>query len=72
MDHAFKYFETKMAMPTSDYKYTGRDGRCEYKESEGVVSTTGYHDNEATDMGLMTGISEHVVSVAIEADKSAF
>jgi len=68
MDNAFTYLKTHLAMTTSDYKYKGRDGTCMYKASEGVVSTTGFHDNEVSDMGLMTGLSEHVVSVAIEAD----
>jgi len=46
MDNAFTYLEDKKLMLTSDYPYKGKEGRWEYSDAEGVVSTTGFHDNE--------------------------
>jgi len=73
MDYAFEYVISKKGITgESDYKYTGQDGTC--KTGKPVKATCkGYTDvpsgNEAS---LLTQVNKGPVSVAVEADQSAW
>jgi len=77
MDNAFKYVEKNGLATEASYKYmsgTGIRGMCNKKlQAEPVVTITGYKDVPADDEdALLTAAAIGPVSVAIEADKSAF
>jgi len=76
MDNAFKYAEQNAICTEESYPYTARGGTC--KTSSCTVGLprgglTGYKD-VATDseQALMEAVDKNPVSIAIEADKSAF
>jgi len=61
-------------MYESSYKYTARDGSCKYSSSSASsVKTTGYTWVTADSPSAMkTALNNHVLSVAIQANKYAF
>lgn len=61
----------------SSYPYTGRDGTCKYKSSNGKVSVTSYAEIKKSGTTsqqnmMMSAINTSPISVAIEADKFVF
>merc|ERR1712070_1340603 len=75
MDNAFTWVSENGICSESSYPYTsgsGRTGTCQ-KGCSPVVTITGHTDVPAMDEdALKAAVSKHPVSVAIEADKSAF
>merc|ERR1712093_409932 len=76
MDNAFKYAEKNALCTEESYSYKGRKGTCEASScTVGLPKggVTGYKD-VATDsaQALMEAVTKNPVSIAIEADKSAF
>jgi len=71
MDWAFEYIIKSGICSEASYPYTAQDGTC--KKVASVVKITGFKDvttqNEAA---LMTAVNLGPVSIAIEADQSAF
>ena len=61
-------------MTEKSYPYTARDGSCKYSSSNHTsVKTTGYTNVTADSPSAMkSALKSHVLSVAIEADKSVF
>merc|ERR1711907_51900 len=73
MDFAFKYAESNKMEQEADYRYTARNGVCQYKVNEGVFNTVGYTDvMHNSPSQLMAASNLGVVSIAIEADKRVF
>jgi len=74
MDTAFQYIESNPLMLEADYPYTARDGKCQYNKSKGVGKVKTYKDVSPDSSGanLKSALSKGPVSVAIEADQSAF
>merc|ERR1712093_349156 len=73
MDHAFTYLEHYKIMTESAYPYVARrQPTCHYNAAEGKVGVTTYHDVTRSAAGLKAAIVKQPVSVAIEADQSAF
>jgi C1A family cysteine protease len=71
MDDAFKYVKAKGLASEASYPYEEKDGHC--KKEASVVSITGYEDvKEGDEDALKAAVTKGPVSVAIEADKSAF
>ena len=58
----------------TDYPYDARDGTCNsQKQGKHVVQFSGYQDVASNDESqLMAAVQQQPVSVAIEADQSAF
>merc|ERR1712190_392296 len=76
MDNAFKYAEKNAICTEASYSYKGRGGTCKASScSVGIPKgdVTGYKD-VATDneQALMEAVEKQPVSIAVEADKSAF
>jgi len=75
MDYAFEYIIKNGGLDTeADYPYTAQDGTCnKAKAANHVASITGYtdvtHEDEAQ---LLAAATNQPISVAIEADQSAF
>jgi len=69
MEWAFTYLETHSLEQESDYKYTARDGTCQYSESKGIAKVTGYkfapsdNEDEIAEMLVATG----PLAVALDA-----
>jgi len=79
MDNAFKWVETHGIATLADYPYTsatarGTRGTCDTsKEANAVVTVSGYTDVSPGDEdALRSAVAQQPVSIAIEADKSAF
>lgn len=76
MDAAFKFLEGHAACTEGSYPYKGRDGTCQASTcTVGIPkgSVVGYKDVSADDeQALMEAVVKQPVSVAIEADQSAF
>jgi len=76
MDNAFEYIEKSGITAEADYPYTsggGVTGTCKTSSIKPAVTVTGYTDVPAKDeVALKSAIEKQPVSVAIEADKSAF
>jgi len=76
MDHAFQYAEKNAICTEESYPYTGRKGTCEASSCAvglPLGAVTGYKDVEAdNEQALMEALDKNPVSIAIEADKSAF
>jgi len=76
MDNAFQYAEKNAICTEESYAYTGTGGTC--KASSCTVGlplggVTGYKDVATNDeQALMEALNKGPVSIAIEADKSAF
>jgi len=75
MDNAFKYVEAAGGLCSeSEYAYTGRNGQCK-SSSCGTAydAISSYSDVTADSMAsLEAAVAEGPVSIAIEADQSAF
>ena len=75
MDNAFKWIETNGLPTEASYPYTsgsGTTGTCT-KGKTSVMKVGGYADvPQKNEQALLAAISKGPVSVAIEADKSAF
>jgi len=75
MDYAFKYVVDNGGITSeANYPYVAQDGNCNHtKEKQVVAKISGYqdvpHDNVEQ---MMSAVSGQPVSVAIEADRSAF
>merc|ERR1719473_2252878 len=73
MDNAFKYIEKNPLELESAYPYTARQGKCQYKFSEGSGLVKSYKDvSRGSSSQLQAAIAQQPVSVAIEADQSVF
>ncbi len=76
MDNAFEYIEQYGISLESTYPYTsggGDSGTCDTDKVAPVVTVTGYTDIPSKDEdALLAAIEQQPVSVAVEADKSAF
>jgi len=75
MDYAFDFYKTKNIAAESSYPYTARDGSCKSSFTTAIPSggVTGFVDVAATDTSaLMSALNLSPVSVAVEADQSAF
>jgi C1A family cysteine protease len=72
MDYAFQYIEKKGLELESEYAYKARDGTCKYNKSDAVGTVSTFTDLQKTFSQMKAGLSHGPVSVAIEADQSAF
>jgi len=76
MDNAFEYIEKNGISLEEEYPYTsggGVTGTCDTSKVKPVATVTGFKDVPSKDeTALKDAISKGPVSVAIEADKSAF
>jgi len=76
MDQAFQYLEQHEVCTEESYPYAGKDGVCaESKCSAGIPKggIVGFKDVAPQDTeALMEAVAKQPVSVAIEADQSAF
>jgi len=72
MDYAFEWIMKNGICAEKDYPYTGRDGTCK-KTCKPVTKIGGYKDVTAgSESSLLDAVTTTTVSVAIEADQSAF
>merc|ERR1719321_2621563 len=74
MDNAFGWAEKQAIATESSYAYTGRDGSCKSSFTTAIPQggVTGYKDVTKSASGLTSALQNSPVSVAIEADQSAF
>jgi len=73
MDNSFKYTAKSGIMKESDYTYKGKVGTCAVNASKIVFKNTAYADvTQNSYMQLKKALTNQPVSVAIEADESAF
>merc|ERR1719296_502483 len=76
MDNAFKFAEKNAICTEASYPYKGRDGTCASSScTVGIPKgdVKGFKDVSASDeQALMEAVMLNPVSIAIEADKSAF
>ena len=75
MDDAFKYVESEGGLCSeSEYPYTARDGTCKATTcGTKYDAITSYSDVKAdSESSLQAAVAEGPVSIAIEADQSAF
>merc|ERR1740138_146070 len=74
MDNAFKWVKKNGLCKESDYPYSaghGKAGTCKMSSCKAAVTLTGYTDVRG-EAGMIPALNKGPVSVAIEADKSAF
>lgn len=75
MDEAFKFIEGHALCSEQDYGYEAKAGTCHENSCSAIPQggVTGYRDvDENSDEALMEALAKQPVSVAIEADKTAF
>jgi hypothetical protein len=76
MDHAFDWVKKNGICSEEDYPYTsggGKRGQCRSPRCSSIVTVTGHVDVDSGDEdALKSAVAKQPVSVAIEADKSAF
>lgn len=75
MDYGFKYIEDNKGIDTEvDYPYTAKTGRCDRtKANDEEAQITGFSDvPQQNEEQLAAAVAKGPVSVAIEADQSAF
>jgi C1A family cysteine protease len=75
MDYGFEYIIKNGGLDAeSDYKYTGKGGKCNKAKAKKVNSAiSGYKDvAQGSETDLMSAVSKNPVSIAIEADQSGF
>jgi len=75
MDGGFQYAKANGLDTEASYPYRAKNGIC--KASSGTIglpkgAVTGYHDVSHQMEALMDAVAQQPVSIAIEADKSAF
>jgi len=73
MDYAFSFYKSTAIASESSYPYTARDGTCKSSYTTAIPSggVTGYKDCSGAS-SLQSALQTGPVSVAIEADQSAF
>jgi len=73
MDYAFSFYKSSAIASESSYPYTARDGTCKSSFTTAIPSggVTGYSDCSGAS-SLQSALQTGPVSVAIEADQSAF
>jgi len=71
---AFKYLETHKAELESTYKYTAKNGSCNYDESSATAVEVSTYTNVTADNvdQMKAAVAKQPVSVSIEADKMVF
>ena len=73
MDLGFRYAKSHPLETEDDYPYQPVKGHCNYDKSKGVVEATGFQDVQPNQPEqLKAALNNGPVSVAIEADKTAF
>jgi len=72
MDNAFTYLKKHALMLESDYPYLAKRHSCRYNKSKGKVTVDSFTDVGHTATQLKAALNQQPVSIAIEADKSAF
>merc|ERR1712232_726948 len=74
MDYAFSFYESTNIASESSYPYTARDGTCKSSFTTAIPQggVTGYTDVSSDGDALMSALNSNPVSVAVEADQSAF
>ena len=73
MDYAFQYVAAKGIELESVYPYTAKDGTCKYSSGSVVFKNTGFTDVPSKNNdALASAVTLQPVSIAIEADQSAF
>ncbi len=76
MDRAFSYTESHPLATEDDYPYIAKTHGlfgCQAKSHKGVVGATGYSDvKHGSAPQLKAALNKGPVSIAIEADKTAF
>jgi C1A family cysteine protease len=72
MDYAFMYAMTNPVMLERDYPYVAKKETCTYEASKGKVTVQTFHDVQHSGSQLKAALNINTVSVAIEADQSAF
>merc|ERR1719333_1969351 len=74
MDYAFSFYRTTSIASESSYPYTARDGSCKSSYTAAIPrgGVTGYKDVSSSSSALMSAINQQPISVAVEADQSAF
>jgi xylem cysteine proteinase len=72
MDYAFKWIQQNGICSESDYPYVARGQQCK-KGCTPVLKLSGYQDvQKGSESALAAAVANQPVSVAIEADQSAF
>ena len=68
MEHAFAYAETAKMESETDYPYTGKDGKCSYDASKGVVGPfTSYKNPTPNDPNqLAAALAIGPVSIGVD------
>merc|ERR1712203_214723 len=74
MDYAFSFYESTNIASESSYPYTARDGTCKSSFTTAIPQggVTGYTDVSSSSGSLESALNSNPVSVAVEADQSAF
>lgn len=75
MDNAFKYIKENNGIDTeSSYRYTARNGRCEFKPADVGATDTGFVDvKRGSEDALMQAVAEiGPISVAMDASHESF
>jgi C1A family cysteine protease len=75
MDYAFSFAEGVSLCSEASYPYTAADGTCAPGGCTVVIpkgGVTAYTDVDKTEAALVSALNQQPVSIAIEADKSAF
>merc|ERR1712151_696412 len=74
MDYAFSFYRTTSIASESSYPYTARDGTCKSSFTPAIPQggVTGYTDVSSSSNSLQSALNSNPVSVAVEADQSAF
>merc|ERR1712194_512562 len=74
MDYAFSYYKGTSIASESSYPYTARDGSCKSSYTTAIPQggVTGYKDVSSSSSSLMSALNSQPVSVAVQADQSAF
>merc|ERR1712070_1137380 len=73
MDYAFSFYESSSIASESSYPYTARDGTCKSSYTTAIPSggVTGYKNCSGAST-LQSALQTGPVSVAVQADQSAF
>jgi len=74
MDNAFQYIIHNGGLCTEEaYPYKAQDGTCQSSSCTSAVSIKGYKDvPQDSDSAMMSAVAQNPVSVAVEADQTAF
>lgn len=74
MDNAFAYVQAGNPLETAaNYPYTASDGHCKYSKSNGVAGISSYSNVPTNSVNaLKNALASGPVSVAVEADQTAF